>query len=134
MPSQVLLNSYRHFADQQIVKSRDQTLSSETEEDDLERKWEEYFGENTPFAPHDLPPHEDDIRIVIEGCSVDTYDAMDDERIVLQEKRIVLSRLISDQEGRKCTEFIVWGDSGCTERIPSQRFELKAIVRVPKPS
>jgi len=134
MPSQVLLNSYRHSADQHIVKSRDQTLSSETEEDDLERKWEEYFGENTPFAPHDLPPHEDDIRIVIEGCSVDTYDAMDDERIVLQEKRIVLSRLISDQEGRKCTEFILWGDSGCTERIPSQRFERKAIVRVPKPS
>jgi len=131
MPSQVLLNSYRHSADQQIVKSRDQTLSSESEEGDLERKWEEYFGDNTPFGPHNAPPHEDDIRMVIEGVSVDTYDAMDDDRIVLQEKRIVVCRSIRDQDENYCTEYIEWGDSGCTERIPSKRFELKTILRIP---
>ena len=130
MPSQVLLNSYRHSVDPDIVKSREQTLSSETEEDDLERKWEEYFGENTPF-PNNAPPHEDDIRIVVEGVSVDTYDAMDDDRTTLQEKRVVLCRLIRDQDGRKCTEFIVWGDSGCKERRPSKRFELRTILRIP---
>ena len=127
-PSQVLLNSYRHSVDQDIVKSRAQTLSSETEDDDLERKWEEYFG--VRIVPRLL---EGDIRIVIEGVSVDTYDAMDDDRIVLQEKRVVLCRLISDQDGRKCTEFIVWGDSGCTGRSSSKRFELKTILRIPTP-
>jgi len=131
MPSQVLLNSYRHSADQSIVKSRAQTLSSETEEDDLERKWEEYFGDNTPFGPHDAPPHEDDIRMVIEGFSIETFDAIDNDRIVLQEKRIVVCRSVWDQDGKICNEFIVWGDSGCKERSPSKRFELKTILRIP---
>jgi hypothetical protein len=115
-PCQVLLYSYKY---------------SIKEADDLERKWEEYFGDNAPFGPNAVPPHENDIRMVIDGVSVDTYDAMDDDRIILQEKRVVVYRLIRDQDGNICNEYIVWGDSGYEKRHPSKRFELRTILRIP---
>jgi len=116
-PSQVLLSSYRY--------------SIKEENGPLNRNWNDYFGDNTPFGPYDVSPTEDVRRIHIEEVSVVNYDSMDDAGIVLKEKRIVLYRLMRDQGGNFCTEYIVWGDSGYNERSLSKRFELKTIIRIP---
>jgi len=116
MPSQVLLRSYRH--------SKDGSPS-------LARSWEDHFGNDTPFGPYDDLPPEDTRRMGVGRVSIQTFNAMDDERIVLKEKIIILCRLIGDQDGRECTEIIVWGDSGYKERSPSKRFTLKSMVRIP---
>ena len=79
-PSQVLLSSYRY--------------SIKEENGPLNRNWNDYFGDNTPFGPYDISPNEDVRRIHIEEVSVVNYDSMDDAGIVLKEKRIVLYRLM----------------------------------------
>ena len=97
----------------------------------LNRDWEEYFGNNAPFEPYvELPP-EDDRTIRVKEVAIEIFDSMDNEAIELKEKKILLRRILRDQDETMCTEFIVWGDSGCKERSSSKRFELKTIVRIP---
>jgi len=97
----------------------------------LNRDWEEYFGNDTPFEPYNVLPLEDDRRIYINEVAIKTFDSLDDKGIELKEKKILLRRILRDQDRTMCTEFIIWGDSGCGERSSSERFELKTIVRIP---
>jgi len=93
--------------------------------------WEEYFGNDTPFGPYDVLPPEFSRRIYVEEVSLKALDSMEKDGVHLIEKIIIFSRLVRDQDGRKCTEFILWGDSGHEERSPSKRFIQKTILRVP---
>ena len=145
MPSQVLLNSYHHSIKKERVYSRAQTLICQESDDDNEQEWwDEYFGDNTPFGPNQIqlyfgdnapfgprPLIQHGNSVYATGLAVETFNSMDDARILLKEKRILLRRLVRDDEGRNCTEFIIWGDAGCKERAPSKRFELKSMIRIP---
>ena len=62
--------------------------------------------------------------------SVITFDSMDDDRVLLKEKQILLLRILTDEEERRCTELIIWGDGGCKDRASSKRFELKSMIRI----
>ena len=111
-----------------------QVLLSSFQIESLERNWDEYFGKGTPFdGQYNDHRHEHlrRMRLYVDSLSIDTFDSMDDEGVVLKEKRIVLCRILSDHYWQKCTELRVWGDKGCKERSPSKRFELKSIVRIP---
>ena len=118
-PSQVLLSSFRH--------------SIKEEDGPLKRNWNEYFGKGTPFDGQyeDRNGHLRRMHLYVNSLSIETFDSMDNERVVLKEKRIVLCRSLSDHHGQMCTELIVWGDKGCKERSPSERFILKSILRIP---
>ena len=94
-------------------------------------KWEDYFGNNTPFGPYNVLPPEFSRRIYVEEVALKAFDSMDEDGVHLDEKVILFTRLIRDQDGRKCTEYILWGDIGHKERSPSKRFIKKTILRIP---
>ena len=128
-PSQVLLNSYHHSINTETEYSRFQTRICRERGDGNRslQKWEEYFGDNTPFGANQANPWE---CYVYAACvKVVTFDSMDDDRILLKEKQILLRRILTDHEERRCSEFIIWGDG--YPKTPSKRFELKSMIRIP---
>ena len=126
-PSQVLLNSYHHSIKKEREYSQRQT--DEGDSNTLFQKWKDYFGDNTPFGANQVNSW--NCYVYAAGVSVITFDSIDDDRVLLKEKQILLLRILTDQEERRCTELIIWGDGGYKDRAPSKRFELKSIIRIP---
>lgn len=77
-------------------------------------KVERYFGDNTRFGANQVNSWY--CHMCAAGVPFITFDSMDDDRVLLKEKQILLLRILTDQEERRCTELIIWGDGGCKDR------------------